>query len=365
MEYLFFSSGLFSLLFLVLLLTKRENSYSNRFLATLFFLMIISSSYIFFFYSSDSFYYVPFFSELNYAIPMLYGTILWFYTRSLIKADFSMELKDYLHFIPFFAFLIFLCLPLIDGRGVNHYKDEFGFPIYKLIITPFYLFAVIFMLNRYEKNLKNHYSDVEKMQHTWLSWITVGAIGLWITATIGYFDTFIKSNPHGFINEYYILAVLAIYLFVLGIVAFSKTDIFRFNTEAQKTVVLELEDFPIIEKNDLETEKFEMLLKFMKNEKPYLDTQLTLSKLSDLIQIPNYKLSNIINQLAGQNFHDFINTYRVEEVKEKLRKGEHKLLSMLGIASESGFNSKASFNRIFKSQTGLTPSQFLTELSKS
>ena len=67
-----------------------------------------------------------------------------------------------------------------------------------------------------------------------------------------------------------------------------------------------------------------------------------------------YLENNIINENLYKNFFDFINTYRIEEMKKQLQ-GESKY-TILGIAYESGFNSKSSFNRIFKKYTGQTPS---------
>ena len=63
------------------------------------------------------------------------------------------------------------------------------------------------------------------------------------------------------------------------------------------------------------------------------------------------------------NFNDFINHYRIEAVKVKLREGEHQQTTLLGIAFDSGFNSKATFNRAFKKSTGTTPKNFIENLS--
>ena len=59
------------------------------------------------------------------------------------------------------------------------------------------------------------------------------------------------------------------------------------------------------------------------------------------------------------NFNDFINHYRIEAVKEKLKKGEHKTSTLLGIAFDCGFNSKATFNRAFKKSTTVSPKDYL------
>ena len=72
-------------------------------------------------------------------------------------------------------------------------------------------------------------------------------------------------------------------------------------------------------------------------------------------------LSKAINQGFGLNFNDFINQHRIEKVKQKLYTGEQKTKTLLGIAYDCGFNSKATFNRAFKKATGLSPKDWITK----
>jgi len=91
---------------------------------------------------------------------------------------------------------------------------------------------------------------------------------------------------------------------------------------------------------------------------------LTLFSLAEMSRItPNY-LSQVINLLEGKNFFDFINYYRVEEVKRVINSNQLNQFTLLGIAFECGFNSKAAFNRAFKKFTGITPSEFKNSRSR-
>ena len=74
------------------------------------------------------------------------------------------------------------------------------------------------------------------------------------------------------------------------------------------------------------------------------------------------ELSEAINSGVGKNFNDFVNSYRVKEVEQMLQDGKQEQLSLLGIALECGFNSKATFNRVFKKMTGQSPSQYVSSL---
>ena len=105
------------------------------------------------------------------------------------------------------------------------------------------------------------------------------------------------------------------------------------------------------------------LLNYMQEKKPYLDAELTLSSLAKDLSISRSQLSALINEGMGDNFYDFINKYRVEEVKRLMVDPQVKNYNLLGIALEAGFKSKSTFNLIFKRFTGLTPTEYRKNLS--
>ena len=98
----------------------------------------------------------------------------------------------------------------------------------------------------------------------------------------------------------------------------------------------------------------------MQEKKPYQDGNLTLFELAKQFDCSPAQLSGIINQQGKTNFFDFVNTFRVEEVKTRIQNKEYTNKTLLAIAFDSGFNSKASFNRVFKNMTGMTPRDFVT-----
>jgi len=113
-------------------------------------------------------------------------------------------------------------------------------------------------------------------------------------------------------------------------------------------------------KSDIATEKHNELLELMKKEKPFLNSDLTLSELAQSLSISSNHLSQIINQYEQVNFHNFVNKYRVEEFIEKAQ--NDKSFSLLGHAFDSGFNSKSTFNTVFKKFKSTTPSQYFSNL---
>ncbi|HEU4496044.1 MAG TPA: helix-turn-helix domain-containing protein, partial [Flavobacterium sp.] len=113
----------------------------------------------------------------------------------------------------------------------------------------------------------------------------------------------------------------------------------------------------LIEDNELAELKAAML-HLMENEKPFLDSELTLVRLASMMDISLHQLSYLINTGFGENFYQFVNRYRIEEAKKLILDDEMGHLNFQGIASEAGFNSKSAFNAAFKKFTGLTPSEY-------
>jgi AraC-like DNA-binding protein len=96
----------------------------------------------------------------------------------------------------------------------------------------------------------------------------------------------------------------------------------------------------------------------MINDKIFLDNEISLATVAEKLNISIHDTSYLINEVTGDNFYNFINKYRVEEAKKLLTSDKSDKLNMLGIAFESGFNSKTTFNTAFKKQVGISPSEY-------
>ena len=105
-------------------------------------------------------------------------------------------------------------------------------------------------------------------------------------------------------------------------------------------------------------EYHQALLKLMDDEKPYTNSELMLYQPAGMLNISSHNLSEVLNTQLNQNFFDFINQHRVEQLKKDLCDPAKNHYKLLAIAFDAGFNSKSSFNTIFKKSTGLTPSQY-------
>jgi AraC-like DNA-binding protein len=110
--------------------------------------------------------------------------------------------------------------------------------------------------------------------------------------------------------------------------------------------------------------KYQMKLQvYMQNQKPHLNSNITLPQLAQNLSISVHHLSQVINDKMNQNFFEFINQFRVEEAKKMLTDPQNNNLTIAAIGYESGFNSNSSFNSVFKKATGKTPSQYRNSAS--
>ena len=95
----------------------------------------------------------------------------------------------------------------------------------------------------------------------------------------------------------------------------------------------------------------------------YLNNKLSIVDVSDKLNIPRQYISEVLNEHMNKSFQDFVNEYRVEEFVNRLKNDQNNHFTLLGIATDVGFNSKSSFNATFKKHKGLTPTQFKNSLS--
>lgn len=113
-----------------------------------------------------------------------------------------------------------------------------------------------------------------------------------------------------------------------------------------------------------ENEYYKKIIPLFEKEKIYRDPNLSLDCLAERLNISSGYLSRLINDITNKSFNQFINEYRVHEVQKNLLSKEYAHYNILSIGLESGFNSKASFNRNFKEVTGLAPQEYISRNKK-
>lgn len=363
MEILFLASSILSLFFIIILFGKKRKSYSDKIL-TVWFVLLFSNVFIFYLIAKNlATQAVILFLDNSV---FLHGPLLWFYTSAISGTPHKISGKNLLHFLPFVAFFL---LALFVRKANWQYADyiNYGIIIPKFLSATTYILASLKVIIRHRKRITQILSSTNQMELKWLFSVLVGGlilIAIGIISMLIYFFTPVDIPNFG---GKYLNIVYSISIIILGYYGFRQTSIF-IPSHLQNSFVgyTDLGTTDEKQKSKAGTDKkleqqYQELLDFMQTSKAYLDKNLTLFKLAEEMKISENKLSNIINSQSGLNFFEFINNYRVEEVKAKMMEGEHLKTTLLGIAYDSGFNSKASFNRAFKKFTQLTPSEYLNQ----
>lgn len=307
-------------------------------------------------------------------IPFTYGPLLYLYIKFQTVEGLKFHWRNFLHFIPFLA--VFVTAIVFRGRPVMRLDNFFNndpFLSFRLIygisffisITTYSIVAFV-LINRHQKNIQNLASYTSGK--ITLSWLLVISISFYLTYVavfiLGVYVIFNKNPGYDPTLPSYV--GLTFFAFAFSFYGFKQPGIFHeILTEHKSHLKGRNPKEPLAPKyersglKEKDAKKYlEKLLKYMDEEKPYLDVDLTIHDVSGALDIPRHYLTQVINGLQGKNFYTFINEYRVEEVKKLLVDKNYRKFTLTSIAYDAGFNSKSSFNSVFKNSTGMTPSQF-------
>ncbi len=377
------------LLLSIFLFSIKANKISNKLLGllTLFWGIIIGT----FALQSEGLYtqfphLLRVFSQLLFLLfPLLYLQV-----KYLISKHSHFERSDLLHLIPWllmiilnFGFYISSAEEkLILSRNDTLYYQVIAILSEEIIAIQGVVYSILGlkMLSKYERKIKDYQSNIDKMI---LKFQYIGislSLFAWIIGIIGIHLEFfhVEINLDLFIFVY---LTLVLFIYVISYSALKSPEIYKLDESQIKVMFRKNQDNkpwgndkPIAVKTIVETsdkvdqfsddpiaeEINNKLLDFIDTEKPYLNPELSLQELADNVEVKRHHLSNVINQKHNKNFYEFINQYRIEEVKALMVDPKNRNYKLMSLAYDAGFNSKASFNRIFKQMTNMTPSQFIS-----
>jgi len=379
MDTFFLIGAAFALFFSVLLYNKQRRSLADIILSIWFSIFVL---HLLSFYIKSSGLYIdfPHFIGASDSLAFLYGPFLFIYTTTLISEKPEFKKTYLLHFIPFLL-NIFIYLPFYlkdgDQKMVAYpaqistvpYLVEVGIA-FKLILLPTYVVLSWVFLKKHERNINNYFSSKKEKDLRWLKNLTIGLTSFWLFVLINFvLEDLILKRPIMKINETPIALVQAFAVVALGYFGFKQGSIFSQIQNKDESVSDKTIEQIKYQRSGLTEEDanryLDKMLSFMRTEKPYLDGELTIEDVSRSIEIPRHALTQIINQKLGKNFYQFVNTYRVKESKERILDPEYENLTILAIGFDSGFNSKSTFNAIFKNATNMTPSEFRRHVQAS
>ncbi|MBV6644807.1 MAG: AraC family transcriptional regulator [Cyclobacteriaceae bacterium] len=312
--------------------------------------------YRFFLYENSPF-LIFFFDTFQFSI---YPLIL-LYTLSVTKADFRLYKWQFLMFLPTLYFMasVITGYTLKGAEWQREYLQTLGEPapytsgpfnsfLHGTISSLQVIYIVLAIVNMLKTRNKYRSSFVKLKGYNALMLILIATLLISIL-----------SNHTNFDSWLYRLVQQEIVLFDLSNIFISGSFI-AFSLFYSKVKVVELPSYAHgLNQHSNDTLSLAMSIEqYMREVKPYLKWDLSLSSLAVELSIPERKLSETINHHFDKNFADYINAYRVEEAERLLTESATDKRSVLDIAYSCGFNSKTSFNRIFKSYTGKTPTQY-------
>jgi AraC-like DNA-binding protein len=299
-------------------------------------------------------------------LEMLYGSgpALYFYTKCISQPGIKFRKKDYLHFLPLVLEFIFYRTSIYRTGSNGLYLEEYPTSTFIYlsqqwlgVVSIFiYSFISLSILFKYQRNLKDYYSKIENLSLRWL----ITPVAIYFTYQIIWrivsdVDRFVFDSAY---REFYFLPFFVVLSVVNFWIAF-KGYLFKEKHIVQlKKIGKKSEPQSVAKDEDF----IKKLKSIMKAKRPYLNPELNLATLAQLLDIKPKDLSAKINQNCNQNFYDLINSYRVEAFKKRLKSSDKDKMSLLGHAYESGFNSKSTFNHVFKKITQQTPSQYFKKL---
>lgn len=344
--------------------------------------------YLIFSFARQLYVYIEAEGLLNESYWMIFGKshyllnapIFFFYVYALTQEQNLSKRWYVIVFIPFIAYSLnffYHYFWLFEHSAVSFYHGLLYldgqvsvpwalFVFIFLLIEPVFIILSYILLKRYKKRIRDSFSSVDKINLNWLRlifniWFISAVVLVPIsTLTVGG----VIDLPVGFMHL--LMEVLNVaFLFILGFYGFKQTTIFS-NLDFANTV--NTKEPVSYERSGLSKEQatyyHQQLLALMNEKKPYLNGELSAGELAQQLRISVNHLSQVLNTIQHQNFFDFVNGYRIREVIERMKDPKNHHLTLLAIALGSGFNSKTSFNTVFKKVTNQTPSHYFKSLNK-
>jgi AraC-like DNA-binding protein len=373
MQYLFYTGIILSTFLSLVLFSKREKSVSDYLLASWF---CFSGGALFSFtlvYTQQYLTY-PSLTVFGMTLPLASCPILFLYTKYQIRPIFSFDKRDLFHFIPLIIvsliFSSFYFLPYETRINILENREA-KFEVQNLIkLSAIYLSGLVYIpvtfikLIKYKRNLNNEFSNIERINFNWLLYLIIGLGVIWIVIL------FIKDDR-------FIFGSASIFIIWAGFFGINQVNVFNQNVSRPiENLQTDTDISSGINKSVAITTKYQNsaldenavsliykeLVAIMDEKKPYVNPDLKLSELANMLNVHPNNLSQVINSVTNKSFYDLINERRIQEFLHLVTLPENKKYTLLTLAFECGFNSKASFNRNFKKIVGKSPSAYLNSI---
>ena len=292
---------------------------------------------------------IGFLKHTSMVLDLAFGPLIWGLLCFSVQSDRKVAFSDLVHLLPLLLGIIWLNTGFgwygLDTSlfGTTIPDAVAGMVFFKLLVLAGYCVGCLRKLRQTDK-LPSGLRNFLKLL-VW-SFITILLVA-YGAFTLMFFGVHLKVD-----SDYLASICLTSFVYLLTIFIIRRPEVFFRKSLTTKYSNSGLDQHT----SDRLREK---LTGYLQQQKPFLDPKLTLSQLADDLEVRPNILSQVINEGMNKTFNDLINGYRLQEVKRKLLDPGEGHKKILALAFESGFQSKASFNRIFKKSEGMSPVDFL------
>ena len=292
---------------------------------------------------------------INSSIPFFQAPLIYLYFSVLFLGKIKFK-KISPHFLPpvigLFVYLFQLNIPWL-------LQALFW---YIILSVPLYC---LWILVTWIKLTRKAASPL-KQQSKWLIYPLIGLILIWTSFIVLRFVPIFKIND---LHTYFFIAVTVfVYLIAFHLYQMGQKKAFVFLGDPEIKAQT-LESALKYSKSGLSSEKAlelqQKLILLMDQEKPHLDPDLSLGKLAEKLEVRPNHLSQVLNEREGLSLNEFLNNYRLDEFTRLCQQPSNTGKPLLRIALEAGFNSKSSFNRVFRKKMGISPSDYRSQINKN
>ena len=370
LSFIYFYVALIGFYFAIVINFSKKVEHGSKFLISLF--VAVHSLFIleFVLYYSNLQYQIPHTYFMAAATALMYGPLLYLYFK-VVTQDYKLKVKDALHFLPTVLVVIFL-LPIYALSssekieimlGLNRNYEFFSYTVFTLKLTTLIVYGSLIGKLLYAKNLNSQQNNPLIMR--WKKRVYIIHItyifaylvyGISISRLFGSFPSFVYHAQ--------VIAICAMVIY-FAYIAYVQPNVFSQKYDKLKVGLI----FQKYEKSglteSLAEELKENLIALFVEEKIYRENNLSLEMLAERLDTTRHNASQIINEHFNMNFFELINKFRIEEVTEIIRKDIYGNLQIIDIAYEVGYNNKVTFNKAFKKETMLTPTQYIETLRRN
>ncbi len=362
MEVFFLVGSVQALFFCVLIFSKQERSDADKILGNWLLVLGVQLIVPFIVYRNpDKYFYLGGIDAWLFPASAIF---MFVYTKTLTAVNNKLNRKLLYNFLVLIliniAFIPFYKLSADEKLKIIHKEEFVGIEIIlgailNWLVFIAYVITTLITIQKHKKRIYFEFSYEQNIDLKWLQNLIFSLISIGIIF-IGLIAVLATHEIHIYDADYYFYLLQVLFILGIGYWGFKQGRIFPYKEKITSSEIGK-------ESKKLNTSSAkEYLVKelheYMTVEKPFLNPTLSLYDLASSLRWSTHELSVLLNQSMHTNFYEFVNNYRVEEVKKRLKQNNQKF-TVLAIAFDCGFNSKASFNRIFKQKTGYTPSDFL------